>query len=317
MKEIYAIGVDLGGTKIAAALVDFEGRIIYKYILPTEAEKGEVSILNNIIRVIEKVINCGGVSSEKIKCMGVGAPGPLRIDRGQIICTPNLPFKNFDIVTPLKVYFKMPVFLDNDGNVAAVGEYMFGAGKGTKSMVFITVSTGIGSGAVLNGHIYRGNTKNAMEIGHMTLEPKGPLCNCGNFGCAEVMASGTAIARQGKEAVESGCETTLSLYENITSRDVFKEAESGDAISLSIVNTSLTYLGICVANIITCLDPEMVVIGGGVSMAGRIVFDKVNEVVKKRCFNVLSENVKIVPAFLGKDAGVIGAAALAFTEGKS
>ena len=312
MEEKYVIGVDLGGTKIAAALVNFKGTIINKCTLPTGADKGEKYILENIIKITEKVIEFQEIDSKEIKCIGVGAPGPLDIDKGEIICTPNLPFKNFNIVAPLKKHFKMPVFLDNDGNAATMGEYMFGAGKGTENMVFITVSTGIGGGAILNGHIYRGNTKNALEIGHMTLEPQGPLCNCGNLGCAEVMASGTAIAREAKKAVDMGCNTTLTMYENITSKEVFKEAQLGDSVSQNILNTALDYLGICVANIITCLDPEVVVIGGGVSRGGKIIFDKINEVVKKRCFDVVSKNTKILPALLKADAGVIGAAALAF-----
>lgn len=314
MEGKYVIGLDLGGTKVAAALVDFKGRIINKCNVPTGAEKGEKYILENIIKIIEKIIKFQEIDSKEIKCIGVGAPGPLDIDKGEIICTPNLPFKNFNIVAPLKEHFKMPVFLDNDGNAAAMGEYMFGAGKGTKNMVFITVSTGIGGGAILNGHIYRGNTKNALEIGHMTLEPQGPLCNCGNFGCAEVMASGTAIAREAKKAVDRKYNTTLTSYKNITSKEVFKEAQLGDSVSQDILNTTLNYLGICIANIITCLDPEAVIIGGGVSMGGKIIFDKVNEVVKKRCFDVVSKNTKILPALLKTDAGVIGAAALAFME---
>ncbi|MFL0196407.1 ROK family protein [Clostridium sp. WILCCON 0269] len=313
LKERYVIGVDLGGTKICTALVNFQGKIICKHTLPTKAELGEKHILSSIIEAVEKVIYCG-VSGEKIVCMGIGAPGPLDIDKGQIIYTPNLPFKNFDIVTPLKNRFKIPVFLDNDGNAAAMGEYMFGAGKGTENMVFITVSTGIGGGAILNGHIYRGNTKNALEIGHMTLERDGPLCNCGNFGCAEVLASGTAIAREARLAVKKGYNTSLSLYKHITSKEVFKEANLGDSIAEDILNTALNYLGICVANVITCLDPEVVVIGGGVSKAGEIVFEKIKEVVRKRCFKVVSDNTKILPAFLKTDAGVIGAAALVISR---
>ena len=316
MEEKYVKGVDLGGTKIAAALVDFKGTIICKYTLPTKAEEGEKYILDNIIKIIEKVVNFSGVCSKKIKCIGLGAPGPLDIDKGKIICTPNLPFKNFNIVSPLKNHFKMPIFLDNDGNAAAIAEHMFGAGKGINNMVFITVSTGIGGGAILNGQIYRGNTKNALEIGHMTLDAQGPLCNCGNFGCAEVMASGTAIAREAKKAVKMGYTTTLALYKNITSKEVFKEAQLGDSISQNILDTTLNYLGICVANIITCLDPEAVIIGGGVSKGGKIIFDKIDEVVKRRCFDTVSKNTRILPALLGTDAGVIGAAALAFIEEK-
>jgi glucokinase len=150
----------------------------------------------------------------------------------------------------------------------------------------------------------------------MTVEKNGPRCNCGNYGCAEALASGTAIGRIAREAVERGESTSLSNFEKITSYEVFKEAEKGDVVAQNILNQALNYLGICVANIITSFDPEMVIIGGGVSKGGAIVFDKVQEVVEQRCFKAMWENTKIVPAALGTDAGVIGAVALAIMESK-
>ncbi|WP_127836942.1 ROK family protein [Clostridium prolinivorans] len=315
MDKKYVIGIDLGGTKISGALADLNGNVLSKHTIPTKASEGENAVLNRIFEVIEKVMEIANKTSSEIKTIGIGSPGPLNAKTGVIITTPNLPFKNFQLVKPLVEKFNIPTYLDNDANVAAIGEYMLGAGKGTNNMVYVTVSTGIGGGAILNGKIYRGSTSNALEIGHTTLLPNGPRCNCGNYGCAEALASGTAIARQGREAVESGEETSLKNYENITSYEVFKEAEKGDKVSKDILDKSLNYLGIAVANIITSFDPDMVVIGGGVAQAGKIVFDKVQEVVDKRCFKAMSEYCKIVPAALGKDAGVIGAVALALLEG--
>ncbi|GIM29233.1 glucokinase [Clostridium polyendosporum] len=316
MKDRYVIGIDLGGTKISGAVANFEGDIIFKYTLPTKAEEGEKAVLDRIIAVVKKVIEESKLDKDAIVSIGIGSPGPLDAKEGKIITTPNLPFKNFNIVKPLVDEFHIPVYLDNDANVAAIGEYVFGAGKETNNMVFITVSTGIGGGAILNGKIYRGNTCNALEIGHMTLEKNGPRCNCGNYGCAEALASGTAIGKFAREVVEKGQKTSLSNYKNITSYEVFKEAENGDFEAQNILNTALHYLGISVSNVITSFDPEMVVIGGGVSKGGKIVFDKVNEVVKERCFKSMAKNTKIVPAALGTDAGVIGAVALALIESK-
>ena len=256
------------------------------------------------------------MDKDNIVSIGIGSPGPLDAKEGKILTSANLPFKNFNIVKPLVDKFSIPVYLDNDANVAAIGEYVFGAGKGTCNMIFITVSTGIGGGAILNGKIYRGNTCNALEIGHTTLEKDGPLCNCGNYGCAEALASGTAIGKAANEAVQKGEKTSLANYEKVTSYEVFKEAESGDAVAQSVLNKALNYLGICVANVITSFDPEMVIIGGGVSKGGQIVFHKINEVVKGRCFEAMWKNTKIVPAALGTDAGVIGAVALAIIESK-
>ncbi|WP_029452097.1 ROK family protein [Clostridium algidicarnis] len=313
MKE-YFIGIDLGGTKIAGVITDLKGNIIKENIIKTMAEYGDKAIVLRIINLIEDLIISSGKTLEDIRAVGIGSPGPLDPKRGIIITTPNLPFENFDIITPIKEKFNVPVFLDNDANVAAIGEYTLGAGKNTKNMVYITVSTGIGGGAIINGKIYRGNTFNALEIGHMTLLPDGPKCNCGNYGCFEALASGTAISKRAKEAVESGRDTSLLNYFKITSYEVFKEAEKGDSVSRHIIDSSLEYLGIGIANIITLFDPEVIILGGGVMKAGQIIFDRIKEVVDQRCFKNMASACKIVPSALGEKSGVIGAIALAMME---
>lgn len=316
----YVIGIDLGGTKISVASSDLAGNIIYKKTVPTNASEGENKILDRIISLVDDTLKKSNLTNEDILCIGIGSPGPLDTKKGTIITTPNLPFKNFDLVKPIKDRFNIHTVLDNDGNVAAIGEHEFGAGKGTRNMVFITVSTGIGGGAVLNGQIYRGNTSNALEIGHVTLEKDGVKCNCGNCGCVESLASGTAIARSATKAVEDaksrGDKTSLYKYDNITSKEVFDEAKNGDKLALDVINKALNYLGIFIANIMNVFDPEVIIIGGGVSKAGSMVFDKIREIASKRSFTTIYENTKIVPAKLGGDAGIIGAVALAITEGK-
>ena len=308
----YVVGVDLGGTKISTALSDLEGKIINQTTIPTDAHEGEVPVLNRIINSIEKVVSA--VSYEDIKGIGIGSPGPLDAKQGIIITTPNLPFKNFNLVKPISEKFGVPVFLDNDANVAAIGEFMFGAGKGAENIVFFTVSTGVGGGAILNGKVYRGHTSNALEIGHMTVAPHGPRCNCGNVGCVEATSSGTAIAKRAHEALSTKVETSLRKYENVTSYEVFVEAAAGDPVAKDIIDDAMNYLGIAVANAVSIFDPEYVIIGGGVSKAGDVVFDTVRKVVNKRCFKSMAESVKIVPAGLGTDAGLIGAVALALLE---
>lgn len=312
----YIVGIDLGGTKISCAVADLDGQVISQNTVPTNAHEGEVSVLNRIIMSVQTVLKNADINIDNIKAIGVGSPGPLDTKTGVIITTPNLPFKNFNLINPLKEKFGVPVYLDNDANVAAIGEFMFGAAKGTENMVYFTASTGVGGGAILNGKVYRGNTSNALEIGHMTVAPEGPRCNCGNIGCLEAVASGTAIAKRGREAVESKIETSLKEYETVTSYEVFKEAAAGDIVAKEIIDSCLNYLGIGVANAIAIFDPEMVVIGGGVSKAGQVVFDKVQEVVNKRCFKNMAESCRILPAGLGADAGVIGAIALAILESK-
>ncbi|MGL5152620.1 MAG: ROK family protein [Clostridium sp.] len=312
----YVVGIDLGGTKISTALADLEGNVISNVTVPTNAVEGEEAVLNRIFGTVEEVIKKGQVSIEDVKAIGIGSPGPLDSKKGMIICTPNLPFVNFDLVTPLKERFNTNVYLDNDANVATIGEFMLGAGKGTQNCVFFTASTGVGGGAIVDGKIYRGSTSNALEIGHITVAPFGPRCNCGNIGCLEAISSGTAIGKRGREAVESKVETSLRKYDNITSFEVFEEAKAGDKVASQIIDEALTYLGIGVANAITIFDPDVVIIGGGVSKAGDIVFEKVREVVNTRCFKSMAEYCKVVPAGLGTDAGVIGAVALAILESK-
>ena len=312
----YVIGVDLGGTKISTAISTIEGNILANVVLPTKAEEGEVAVLGRIIQSIDEVIVGSSTSIDEVEAIGIGSPGPLDAKKGIIITTPNLPFKDYNLVQPLKEKYNIPVYLDNDANAAAIGEYMFGAGKGKESIIYFTVSTEVGGGAVLDGKVYRGHTSNALEIGHTTVDPNGPRCNCGNLGCLEAMSSGTAIAKKGKEAVSTNVETSLKKYDTITSYEVFKEAEAGDEVAKDIIDNALTYLGIGVANAIATFDPEMIIIGGGVSKAGDIVFDTVKKVVNKRCFKSMAESCEIVPAGLGSDAGVVGAVALAIIESR-
>ena len=295
MEKKYVVGVDLGGTKIYTALVDLEGNIIKEKTVETLAHEGEQAVMGRIIDTINYVID--GTDKDLIKSIGIGSPGPLDVKNGIIIENSNL-----------------PTYLDNDANVATLGEFMFGAGKGTENMVFITASTGIGGGAVLNGKLFRGSTGNALEVGHMTVATEGPRCGCGNLGCAEALGSGTAIGKRAKEAVLSNVVTSLKNYENVTAKEVFKEAANGDRVAKNILNTSLTYLGIAVANTITNFDPEKVVVGGGVVNGGDIVIDTIRNVVEERCMAAFVENCTIEKAVLGGKAGVLGAAALAITE---
>ena len=223
----YVIGIDLGGTKISTALSDFQGNILNNVVVKTKADEGQIAVLNRIISTIELVIDKEGISIDEIEAIGIGSPGPLNVRTGVIIETPNLPFKNFNVKKSIEDKFKVSVYLDNDANVATIGEFMFGAGRGKKNLVFMTVSTGIGGGAIINGNIYRGSTFNALEIGHTTINPKGPKCNCGNIGCLEVLASGTAIGKRGQEVAESEVKTSLKNYNKITSYEVFLEAGKG------------------------------------------------------------------------------------------
>lgn len=314
MDKKYVVGVDLGGTKIYTALVDLDGNMVKEITVKTEAHRGDKAVLDKLISTIDTVLE--GIDINEVKAIGVGSPGPLDVKKGLIVYTPNLPFKNFNIVQPIKEKYNIPTYLDNDANAATLGEFMFGAGKGSTNMVYVTVSTGIGGGAIINGSLFRGSTANALEIGHTTVMKGGPRCGCGNTGCAEAVASGTAIMKRAREAVESKVETSLKHYDEVTAKEVFTEAEKGDKVSQDILNDALSYLGIAIANIANSFDPDKIVMGGGVSQAGDIVFEKIDYEMERRCLKIIYDNCKIEKAVLGGKAGVLGAAALAILESK-
>lgn len=312
MQKKYVIGVDLGGTKIYTALVDLEGNMKNEVIVKTEAEQGDMAVLNKILNTIDTVLD--NVNIDEVMAIGVGSPGPLDVKNGLIVYTPNLPFKNFNIVNPIKEKYNLPTYLDNDANVATLGEFMFGAGRGTENMVFVTASTGIGGGAIINGKLFRGSTGNALEVGHTTIMKGGPRCGCGNEGCSESLASGTGIMKRANEEVNSNSITSLKDHSEVTAKEVFEEAKKGDRVAKEILINALSYLGITVANIANTFDPDMIVIGGGVVNGGEIVLETIKKEVKNRCFTSISENCKIEKAMLDGKAGVLGAAALAILE---
>lgn len=312
MSKFY-IGVDLGGTKIYTALATGDGEILKETIVPTEASKGHEQIVDKIKDSIKFVAD--GRDMSEIKAIGIGSPGPLEVKKGIIAEPPNLPFRNYNIVSELKGEFGVPVFLDNDANAATLAEHAFGAGVGTENMVFITASTGVGGGAVLNGKIYRGSTSNALELGHTTVKYDGPVCGCGNRGCVESLASGTAISKFANKRL-NGNTSSLASYEEVTAKEVFEEAVKGDLLASQVVKESIGYLGVAVANAANAFDPDMIVLGGGVINGGEIIFDIINEEMKERCLNTILENCKVVPAKLGGKAGVLGAIALAIVESK-
>lgn len=315
MEKKYIVGIDLGGTKIAGAVSDINGNILYMKTIDTLAYEGLDNVIARIIWLINHVLSEHNISKEDVIGIGIASPGPLNSETGIIIDTPNLPFKNFPLKTTIENATGIKTFIDNDANAAALGELLFGAGKGVENLIYITVSTGIGGGIIINKKLYRGKTGNAGELGHMTVEPHGPRCNCGNYGCLEVMASGTAIARVAREKLKhfeksKDGNSLLFSYENISSREVFDCALRGDKLALEVVDYTSNYLGIGIASFINIFDPDMIVIGGGVSRVGDILFNKIRKIVLERSFNVMSSTVKIVPASLGTDAGLVGALAI-------
>lgn len=316
MEGKYIVGIDLGGTKISGAISTIDGKIIYKKSIDTLSAEGPEKVVGRIVGHVNHLLEFANAQKDEVLGIGIASPGPLNIDEGVIVETPNLPFRNYPLTKTVEKETGIKTFIENDANAAALGELWFGAGKGVKNFIYITVSTGIGGGIVINGDIYHGYTGNAGELGHMTVEPNGPRCNCGNYGCLEVMTSGTAIARIANEKLMRNTDSMLKNFEKVTSKEVFECATKGDELSMEIVNYTTNYLGIGVANLVNTFDPELIIIGGGVSKAGNILFDRVRRIVSERCFAMMANAVKIIPAGLSTDAGVIGALAIIMSKYK-
>lgn len=306
------VGVDLGGTNIKAGIVNDEGKIISSLSIPTEGQQGWEKVISNIKKVILKLMVEDG-----IRAIGVGVPGPVDFENGIIREMPAIPgVKNVNISKQLSDEFKIPVFVDNDANNFALGEIVFGVAKGKKNVIGITLGTGIGGGIVIDGKLYRGAKNYAGEIGHMVIVPNGVQCNCGKFGCWEAYASATAIIKQALSYKKRNIETKLKDYqdERIEAKTIFDLAKEGDRFCESIVNNVFFYLGLGIASIVNIFNPEMVVIGGGLSLAGDYLLNSVKEIALQNIMPPLRENVEIVLSKSGNNAGIIGAAGLAKIE---
>src|SRR6056297_1712345 len=291
MSKEYYIGIDIGGTKILSALADSEGNIINKAQNPTEADKGEEVIIANIKDSINRVIKNSKITKDKVRRIGVGSPGPLDLNNGIIIENSNLAWTNVPIVQILEDDTGIDVILENDANAAALGENQFGAGKEADDIIYITISTGIGGGIIINRKIFHGGKGNAGEVGHMTLIPDSDYqCGCGNYGCFEAVASGTAIARRGREVLNKKRKSLIIDYskgkpELVNARLVAEAAREGDQEALQIYSLTGRLLGIGIANMVNLFDPEIIVLGGGVMNAEKLFIEDLKESLQQRALN--------------------------------
>ena len=260
------------------------------------------------------------MTTSQVAAVGVGAPGPLDIAAGVVIAPPNLPgWERVPLRQMLRDALSIPTYLDNDANAAALGEHRFGAGRGTRHMIYVTVSTGIGGGLILDGRLYHGASGVGGEVGHISVLPHGPLCGCGNRGCLEALASGTAIAREARERVNRGVPTLIAELaggdpQQITARLVAEAAQRGDPEAQTILHTAMDYLGIGMASLVNLFNPQMIVIGGGLSKLGETLFEPVRRAIRRHAFQAAAQDVQVVPARLGDQVGVLGAAAVALTS---
>ena len=317
-KPSWIVGVDIGGTTIHVGILPFEGGTpVVRSTLPTEPGRGAKFVLD---RVVEMIIQAMGQVMEEKECsrdafagVGIGSPGPLDRKTGTVINTPNLGWRNFPLRDLVQNAVGLPATLDNDANCATFGEWWLGAGRGVDTLVGVTLGTGIGGGVVLDGELYHGASDAAAEIGHMTIDSTGRKCKCGNYGCLEAYASGPAIAARAVEGLEVDVESILlELVDDlskITAATVFEAVVKGDHYATEVVHDTAKFLGAGLANVINILNPEMIVISGGVTRAGDHLFVPLRAEVRRRSFRVAEQACRIVPAELTGIAGVVGAVA--------
>jgi len=247
----------------------------------------------------------------------MAAAGVIDMKKGIVTLSPNLPgWCNIPLRSIVEEKYQVNTFLVNDADAAALAEHDFGAGRGVENLVYITVSTGIGGGVIINGGLYSGSSGGAGEIGHMTIDVNGAKCNCGNIGCLEILASGTAVAKEARRRLSQGEKSALTemvkgKFRSITAKEVSLVAQDGDPLALEVIGQAVNYLGVGMVNLVNIFNPEMIIVGGGMAKMGDLLFEPVRQVVRERAFPLLAQTVRIVPAQLGDDAGVFGAAIFA------
>lgn len=318
----YLIGLDLGGTKIYAGVFNPSMECVGTARLSTKADRGPEAVIERVARCAKDAVDECDLSLDKIRGIGIGAPGAVDPDSGRVIFAPNLDWKDVQLKKALEKQLDVPVFVENDCNICALGVYELELGRKPLHMAGIFVGTGIGGGFIINGQLYSGFNKTAGEVGHMILLAGGPKCSCGNNGCYEALASRTAIFRQIKEAVAQGHKTLLTemlgpKLEDLRSGDLRKAIRRGDKLVSRIIEQAAEYSGIAVANLINLLNPEVVVMGGGVIEALEDeMMSVITQTANKRALAGTTKGVQIIASKLGDEAGISGGAVLARRETK-
>lgn len=312
---MYHIGIDLGGTNIAAGVADESNRLLFTESVPTGLPRPAGEIARAIHDLAAAMLAKHEISFRDIGSVGIGIPGSINKDTGAIEYANNFGFDNVPFLDMLKQYFDGPVYVENDGNAAAWGEYLAGAGMGSSSMVAVTLGTGVGGGIILNGKIFDGCNNAAGEIGHMVIERGGRPCTCGRSGCLEAYASATALGKRAGEAAAAEPDSLLHRFASdsgtINGKMVFDAVQLGDAAAAGVLAEYLDYLAEGIANIVNILQPELVCVGGGLSGAGELLLQPLDQKVRPLLYTRNSErNMKLILARLGNDAGIIGAAGL-------
>ncbi|NLV43539.1 MAG: ROK family glucokinase [Candidatus Hydrogenedentes bacterium] len=313
------IGVDLGGTNVKTAIVSEDRKIIAKESRPTGASDGPGAIMDLMAESVFDLMRVNGLEMSQALAAGFGAPGPMNWQTGIVYSPPNLAgWKNVPLAAEMTKRLGVPCYVDNDANVACYGEYWLGAGQGAESIVVFTLGTGVGGGIVVFGRLLRGIDGTAAELGHITVQRDGRLCGCGARGCLEAYASVTGMTRTATEGWEAA-ETTLKHLsggdpEALTGKMIYEAAAAGDQYALHVFHETAVWLGLGAASMVNALNPERIVLCGGMINAGDMLFDTVRETVMANAFEVPAKRCRILPAGLGSDSGVIGCAGCALAR---
>lgn len=308
------LGVDIGGTTIKMGITNVDGQMIDKWEIPTQINDKADQIPNDIWNSIKEKLSVHQITEDQLIGIGAGAPGFVIADTGVIAEAVNLGWRNFPLGERLNQLSGLPVYVENDANIAALGENWLGAGDLSDDLIMITLGTGVGGGIITNGKIISGTNGTAGEIGHMTMVHDGHLCNCGRTGCLETIASATGISRLAEEKVnryqDSSLYSTYQKKNKLSAKDVFKAYEKNDPCAKEVVSYVLDVLGLAISNMTTVLNPEKILIGGGVSKAGDVLLNPLKASYQKYALPRIHQGSTIEIARLGNDAGIIGGAYL-------
>lgn len=304
------IGIDLGGTNIAAGLVDEDMNILCQMSLPTRSVRPYTEIIDDMALLVEGLINMGNVTMEDIAQVGIGSPGTPEKETGNILYSNNLGWHNVPLLTELSHRVSTALKVDNDANCAALGEFLAGAARGCRSAIMITLGTGVGSGIIIDGKIYDGVNHAGAEIGHNVIVSGGELCTCGRRGCWEAYASATALIRMGRQAAEQNPGSLLAKAEKLDGLAIFQAADQGDSAAQQVIDQYLFYVAEGLTNVVNTFQPDAVVIGGGICGQGERILKPIRRQIAQNVFCKQVSVPKIVTATLGNAAGIIGAAFL-------
>lgn len=309
----FIIGVDVGTTFISTIIMDLSARVLNRYMTPTHVEQRPDEVIGRIIDSLRFIISNSNVDESKILGIGIGMPGLLDSEAGVVLFSPDFGWENINLLKPIRNVFSMPIVMENVTRAMAMGEKWFGAGRNTDIFLYINLGFGIGSAIMIDGELFRGFSGKAGELGHMTVERNGPLCNCGNYGCLEALASANAISKQAKLSIKNGRQSSILELANgdpdkIEAKTVFDAAKNGDALALEIVMQAIEYLGVAIASATNLLEPGLIILEGGVTNAGDILIDNLQKVLNCHTMRYVGRHTRIIFSHMDDNAAAIGAA---------